>query len=169
MPAPASSAPASAVVVRPAAPSDAPLILSFIRELAEYEKLLHAVEATQADVEAALFCDQPKAFCDIAERDGEPVGFALWFYSFSTFVGRHGIYLEDLFVRPQARGAGAGKALLARLARRCRDENLGRLEWAVLDWNAPSIAFYDSLGAETMDEWTVRRVTGEALERLAGG
>ncbi len=155
------------VTVRPAAPEDAALILSFIRDLAEYEKLLHEVEATQAHIEAALFGDAPKAFCDIAQIDGEPVGLALWFYNYSTFVGRHGIYLEDLFVRPAARGAGAGKALLANLARRCVAENLGRLEWAVLDWNAPSIAFYDSLGAAAMDEWTVRRMTGDALERLA--
>jgi GNAT superfamily N-acetyltransferase len=96
------------------------------------------------------------------------VGFALWFYSYSTFRGRHGIWLEDLFVRPEARGIGAGKALLRRLAGRCVDEKLGRLEWAVLDWNAPSIAFYDSLGASALDDWTTRRVTGEALERLAG-
>jgi GNAT superfamily N-acetyltransferase len=96
------------------------------------------------------------------------VGFALWFYNYSTFVGRHGIYLEDLFVRPEARGSGAGKALLAGLAKRCVDENLGRLEWAVLDWNAPSIAFYDSLGAAAMDEWIMRRMTGEALRKLAG-
>ncbi|PLR24285.1 GNAT family N-acetyltransferase [Caulobacter zeae] len=156
------------VTVRPAAPEDAALILSFIRDLAEYEKLLHEVEATQAHIEAALFGDAPKAFCDIAEIDGEPVGLALWFYNYSTFVGRHGIYLEDLFVRPAARGAGAGKALLANLARRCVAENLGRLEWAVLDWNAPSIAFYDSLGAAAMDEWTVRRMTGDALAKLAG-
>ncbi|PVM87552.1 GNAT family N-acetyltransferase [Caulobacter radicis] len=155
------------VTVRPAAPEDAALILSFVRDLAEYEKLLHEVEATQAHIEAALFCDAPKAFCDIALIDGEPVGLALWFYNYSTFVGRHGIYLEDLFVRPAARGAGAGKALLAGLARRCVAENLGRLEWAVLDWNAPSIAFYDSLGAAAMDEWTVRRMTGDALAKLA--
>lgn len=156
------------VTVRPAAPADALLILSFIRDLAEYEKLLHAVEATQAHIETALFGAQPRAFCDIAEIDGEPVGLALWFYNFSTFVGRHGIYLEDLFVRPAARGSGAGKALLAHLARRCVAENLGRLEWAVLDWNAPAIDFYDGLGAAAMDEWTVRRLSGEALVRLAG-
>ena len=144
------------------------MIYQFIRDLAKYEKLLDAVVATQDDVIAALFGDNPKAFCDIAEIDGAPVGFALWFYNFSTFVGRHGIYLEDLFVRPEARGSGAGKALLASLARRCLDEKLGRLEWAVLDWNAPSIAFYDSLGAAAMDEWIVRRMTGEALARLAG-
>jgi GNAT superfamily N-acetyltransferase len=156
------------VSVRPATPVDATLIHQFIRDLADYEKLLDTVEANEADTAAALFGPSPRAFCDIAELDGAPVGFALWFYNFSTFVGRHGIYLEDLFVRPEARGSGAGKALLANLARRCVDENLGRLEWAVLDWNAPSIAFYDSLGAAAMDEWIVRRMTGEPLRRLAG-
>lgn len=156
------------VSVRPAAPADAALVHQFILDLADYEKLLDTVEATLADTEAALFGDNPRAFADIAEIDGEPVGFALWFYNYSTFVGRHGIYLEDLFVRPSARGSGAGKALLANLARRCVDENLGRLEWAVLDWNAPSIAFYDSLGAAAMDEWIIRRLTGEPLRRLAG-
>ena len=157
------------VTIRPAAQADSALIYQFVRDLAEYEKLLDAVTATQDDVIAALFGDRPKAFCDIAEIDGEPVGFALWFYNYSTFVGRHGIYLEDLFVRPEARGSGAGKGLLAALARRCLDENLGRLEWAVLDWNAPSIAFYDSLGAAALDDWIIRRMTGEALVRLAGG
>ena len=156
------------VSVRPAVAEDSALILQFIRDLAEYEKLLDDVRATRDDVTVALFGENPKAFCDIAEIDGRPVGFALWFYNFSTFIGRHGIYLEDLFVRPEARGSGAGKALLANLARRCVDEDLGRLEWAVLDWNAPSIAFYDSLGAAAMDEWIVRRMTGEALRRLAG-
>lgn len=156
------------VSVRPAVAADGDLILQFIRDLAAYEKLLDDVRATRDDITVALFGDNPKAFCDIAEIDGRPVGFALWFYNFSTFVGRHGIYLEDLFVQPQARGSGAGKALLANLARRCVDENLGRLEWAVLDWNAPSIAFYDSLGAAAMDEWIVRRMTGEALRKLAG-
>jgi GNAT superfamily N-acetyltransferase len=156
------------VSIRPARPADSALILQFIRDLAEYEKLLDTVAATEADIVAALFGVNPKAFADIAEIDGAPVGFALWFYSFSTFVGRHGIYLEDLFVRPEARGSGAGKALLAGLAKRCIDENLGRLEWTVLDWNVPSIAFYDSLGAAAMDEWIIRRMTGEALRKLAG-
>ena len=155
------------VSIRPAAPEDSALILQFIRDLAEYEKMLDDVRTTRDDITVALFGENPKAFCDIAEIDGRPVGFALWFYNFSTFVGRHGIYLEDLFVRSEARGSGAGKALLANLARRCLDENLGRLEWAVLDWNAPSIAFYDSLGAAAMDEWIVRRMTGEALAKLA--
>ena len=156
------------LTVRPARPEDAALILGFIRDLAEYEKLLDECQATQGDIEAILFGPNPRAFCDIAELDGAPVGFALWFYNVSTFTGRHGIYLEDLFVRPEARGSGAGKALLAGLARRCVDEGLPRLEWAVLNWNAPSIAFYDSLGAGRQDEWSVRRLTGEALARLAG-
>ena len=155
------------LTIRPAHPGDAATIFTFIRELAEYEKLSHEVEATEAHVAAILFAGQPRAFCDIAELDGAPVGFALWFYNVSTFTGRHGIYLEDLYVRPQARGAGAGKALLAGLARRCMAEGLTRLEWAVLNWNAPSIAFYDRLGAGKQDEWTVRRLSGEALAKLA--
>lgn len=155
------------VTVRPAVAPDAPLIHSFIRALAEYEKLLHEVEATEADTAQALFGAHPRLFCDIAEADGQPVGFAVWFYNYSTFTGRHGIYLEDLFVIPEARGLGAGKALLKRLAERCRDEGLTRLEWAVLDWNAPSIAFYDSLGASAKTDWITRRLSGEALQRLA--
>lgn len=155
------------IVVRPATPADTAAIYGFIRDLAEYEKLLDEVTASEADIGRHLFGPAPRAFCDIAEADGEPVGFALWFYNYSTFAGRHGIYLEDLFVRQEARGLGAGRALLANLARRCLAEDLARLEWAVLDWNAPSIAFYDRLGAAAMDEWTVRRLTGAALERLA--
>ena len=155
--------------IRPARPGDADLVLRFIRELAEYERLLHEVKTTRADVERLLFGDAPRAFCDIAELDGAPVGFAFWFYNVSTFEGRHGIYLEDLYVSPEHRGAGAGKALLAGLPRRCRDEGLARLEWAVLDWNAPSIAFYDSLGASAKTDWITRRLSGEALERLAEG
>ena len=161
------TAAAAKVQVRPASPADASLIYGFIRGLAEYEKLLHEVEATQTDVEAALFGETPRAFCDIAEADGTPVGFALWFYNYSTFRGRHGIYLEDLFVVPQARGLGAGKALLRRLAQRCQDEGLARLEWSVLDWNAPSIAFYDSLGASAQTEWILRRLTDGPLKALA--
>jgi GNAT superfamily N-acetyltransferase len=154
-------------IVRPARPQDAATIFAFVCELADYEKLLHAVEADEASIASALFGPQPRVFCDIAEQDGEAVGFALWFYTFSTFKGRHGVYLEDLYVRPPARGLGAGKALLANLARRCLAEGLGRLEWAVLDWNAPAIAFYESLGSVALDQWIVRRMTGEALERLA--
>ena len=158
---------ADRVVVRVATVSDAPLILSFIRELAEYEHLLDEVEATEADIRRDLFGENPRSFCEIAEYEGKPVGFALWFYNYSTFRGRAGIYLEDLFVRTEARGVGAGTALLRRLAQRCVDADLGRLEWAVLNWNAPSIAFYDSLGASAKTEWTVRRLDGEALETLA--
>jgi len=157
------------VTIRPAAPADAGLVYGFVRALAEYEKLLEEVVATEADLARDLFGPAPRVFAEIAEADGRPVGFALWYYSYSTFAGRHGIYLEDLFVVPEARGRGAGKALLRSLARHCLDEGLGRLEWAVLDWNAPSIAFYDSLGAAAMDEWIVRRLTGEALRKLGAG
>lgn len=155
------------LTIRTATPADAGLIYGFVRDLADYERLLDEVEAVEADLARDLFGPHPRVFCDIAEVDGEPVGFALWYYSYSTFRGRHGIYLEDLFVRPQARGQGAGKALLAALARRCAAERLGRLEWAVLDWNAPSIAFYDSLGAAAKTDWITRRLDGEALGRLA--
>jgi GNAT superfamily N-acetyltransferase len=153
--------------IRPATPADTDLIVQFIRELAEYEKLLHEVEATEDDLRRDLFGENPRCFCDIAEVEGKPVGFALWFYNYSTFKGRAGIYLEDLFVRPEARGYGAGKALLRRLAQRCVEADLGRLNWAVLDWNAPSIAFYDSLGADAMTDWIVRRLQGDALRTLA--
>ena len=156
-----------ALNVRVATLLDAPLILQFIHDLADYERLAHEVEATEADIRRDLFGENPRSFCDIAELDGQPVGFALWFYNYSTFRGRAGIYLEDLFVKTEARGTGAGKALLRGLAQRCVDAELGRLEWAVLNWNAPSIAFYDSLGASAKTEWTVRRLDGEALERLA--
>lgn len=159
--------PSEAVRVRAAGPEDLATIHGFILDLAAYERLSHEVEATLADLERDLFGPAPRVFCDIAEIDGAPVGFALWFYSYSTFRGRHGIWLEDLFVRPERRGAGAGLALLKALARRCADQDLARLEWSVLDWNAPAIGFYDSLGALTMDEWTTRRLTGAALEALA--
>ena len=157
------------VTIREATPADASLIYGFIRALAEYEKLLDQVEASEADLAGHLFCETPRLFCDIAEGDGKPVGFAIWFYNYSTFKGRHGIYLEDLFVVPEARGLGAGKALLRRLAQRCQDEGLARLEWSVLDWNAPAIGLYQSLGARFMDEWTVMRVDGDALVRMAAG
>jgi GNAT superfamily N-acetyltransferase len=153
--------------IRKAEERDAPLIVSLIRELAAYERLAHEVDATEADLARALFGPQPRVFADIAEWDGEPAGFALWFYNFSTFRGRHGIYLEDLFVRPDFRSKGIGKAVLQHLARRCMAEGLPRLEWWVLDWNEPALRFYRSIGAVPMDEWTVQRVTGAALERLA--
>ena len=161
------SAAPGTIEVRVASPADTPLVLEFIKDLAEYERLAHEVEATEADIRRDLFGEKPRCFCDIAEDGGRPVGFALWFYNYSTFRGRAGIYLEDLFVKPEARGGGAGKALLSRLAQRCVEADLGRLEWAVLNWNAPSIAFYDSLGASAKDDWTVRRLDGEALARLA--
>ncbi len=154
-------------IVRPARPEDAALILALIRELAAYERLLHECEATQADIAAALFGPEPRVFAEIAEWDGEPAGFALWFYNFSTFRGRHGIYLEDLFVRPAFRSHGIGQSLLRHLAQRCVREGLPRLEWWVLDWNEPALRFYRRIGARAMDEWTVQRVTGEALEALA--
>jgi len=161
------SAAPGTIEVRVASPADTPLVLEFIKDLAEYERLAHEVEATEADIRRDLFGENPRCFCDIAEDGGRPVGFALWFYNYSTFRGRAGIYLEDLFVEPGARGVGAGKALLRRLAQRCVEADLGRLEWAVLNWNEPSIAFYDSLGASAKDDWTVRRLDGEALTRLA--
>jgi GNAT superfamily N-acetyltransferase len=153
--------------IRPAARADAALILTLVGELAEYERLAHEVDATEARLAAALFAENPRVFCAIAEWDGAPAGFALWFYSFSTFRGRHGIHLEDVFVRPALRGRGIGMALLADLARRCVAEDLARLEWGVLDWNEPALKVYRSIGAVPMDEWTVQRVTGEALQRLA--
>jgi GNAT superfamily N-acetyltransferase len=155
------------LTIRPARPGEAGLVLELIRDLAVYEKLAHEVDATEASIEAALFGPAPRVFCDIAELEGAPVGFALWFYSFSTFRGRHGIYLEDLFVRPEHRGRGVGKALMARLATRCVTENLPRFEWSVLDWNTPSIDVYRKLGAVLMDEWTRCRLSGEALAALA--
>ena len=155
------------LVVRDARPGDAGLILGFVRELADYEKLTDEMQADEAMFADALFGDAPRVFCDIGEWDGQAVGFSLWFYSFSTFVGRHGIYLEDLYVQPAFRGKGVGKALLAGLARRCVTEKLGRLEWSVLDWNEPSIAFYESVGAEPLDDWTMYRVTGTAIDDLA--
>lgn len=140
--------------------------MDFIRDLAAYEKLLDDVIATPADIEAALFAPQPRVYCDIAEWDGAPAGFALWFYNFSTFRGRHGIYLEDLFVNPAFRGHGIGKALLVGLAQRAVKEGCARVEWSVLDWNKPSIDFYKSLGSVPLDEWTTFRLTGDALQSL---
>jgi GNAT superfamily N-acetyltransferase len=155
------------VIVRPAVSADATLILSLVQALADYERLAHEVVATELDLAQALFGQNPRVFCEIAELDGEPVGFALWFYSYSTFLGRFGLYLEDLYVQPEARGRGAGKALLACLARRCAEQGLGRLDWSVLKWNTPSIGFYESLGARLIDEWSGCRLDGDALARLA--
>jgi GNAT superfamily N-acetyltransferase len=155
------------LTIRPAAAHELPLVLEFIRELAAYERLEHEVEATTADLAAGLFGPRPYAEVVFACLDGTPVGFALFFHTFSTFVGKPGIYLEDLFVRPEARGRGIGRHLLAWLARTTLERGCARLDWQVLDWNAPSIAFYRSVGAEAQDEWTTMRVSGAALERLA--
>src|SRR5947199_10549112 len=157
------------LIIRRARPDEVGLVLSLVRELAEYEKLLHEVDATEADIAEALFADHPKLFCEIAEWNGQVAGFAVWFINFSTFSGRSGIYLEDLFVRPALRGRGIGKALLAHLARECVANGWSRLQWSVLDWNTPSIEFYKSLGAELMDAWTICRVGGPALKALARG
>ena len=154
------------LTIRSALQSDGALILRFIAALAAYEKLAHEAVATVADIERDLFESNPKVFCEIAEWDGKPVGFDLWYYTYSTFQGRHGIWLEDLFVNPEARGVGAGKALLVSLAQRCVREGLGRFEWAVLKWNQPSIDFYLAQGAVFLDEWERCRVSGEALARL---
>jgi len=155
------------LTIRPATPADVPLILEFIRELAEYEREPQAAVATQADLLRDGFGPEPKFRVDIAEWSAEPAGFAFYFWNYSTWQGRPGLYLEDLFVRPHYRGKGIGKALLVHLARVAVKNNCGRLVWQVLDWNTPSIEFYSSLGAETMREWLTMRVTGDALVRLA--
>jgi GNAT superfamily N-acetyltransferase len=154
------------ILIRPATPGDIPLILQFVRELAEYERLAHEVSATEEQLRATLFGARRIAEVVIANHDDAPAGFAVFFANYSTFLGRPGLYLEDLFVRPEARGNGIGRALLEYLARLTVDRGWGRLEWRVLDWNEPSIAFYRKLGAEPLDDWTVFRVTGSALLRL---
>ncbi|MEV4895991.1 GNAT family N-acetyltransferase [Nonomuraea sp. NPDC055795] len=154
-------------MIRPATPDDVSEILAMVAELADYEKVPHEARATEAQLRTALFGEQPAAFAHVAEHDGRLAGFALWFLSFSTWRGVHGIYLEDLYVRPQHRGGGYGRALLAELARICVDRGYQRLEWSVLDWNAPAIGFYKKLGAIPMDEWTVYRLTDEPLRALA--
>ena len=169
--------PPSSLAIRVAVEADTHLILSFIRDLGEYERLGHEVVATEAALRQALFGPRPGAEVVIAEfvpdagaePPREPVGFALFFHNFSTFLGRPGLYLEDLFVRPDARGRGVGQALLRYLARLAVDRGCGRFEWSVLDWNESAIRFYRSLGAQPLEEWTVMRVTGDALERLAAG
>ncbi len=157
-----------AVAIRPARPEDLSLVHDLVGELAEYEKLGHELTATRADLAAALFRAEPRVFCEIAELEGEPAGLAIWFYAFSTFRGRHGIWLEDLFMRQAFRRQGIGTALLRALAARCRAEGLARLEWSVLDWNVPSIRFYETLGARLMNEWTSCRIDGDGLAALAG-
>ncbi|MET9899470.1 GNAT family N-acetyltransferase [Streptomyces sp. NPDC006446] len=155
-------------MIRTATPDDIPVIHALVRELAEYEKVLEEARATPEQLREALFGENPAAYAHMAEDDttGEPVGFSLWFLNFSTWRGVHGIYLEDLYVRPTARGAGHGKALLTELARICRERGYQRLEWSVLNWNRPSIDFYESLGARPQDEWTMYRLTDEPLEAL---
>ena len=153
--------------IRFAVEEDVPLILRFIRELAEYEKLTHECIATEDAVRSTLFGSPRFAEVVIAEVDSTPAGFALFFHNYSTFLARPGIYLEDLYVRPELRGKGYGRALLARLAGIARERNCGRLEWSVLTWNEPAIAFYKSLGARPMDEWKVFRLTGKELADLA--
>jgi GNAT superfamily N-acetyltransferase len=155
-------------MIREAIPSDVPVILAMVGELAAYERAPEAAQATEPQLAEALFGSHPAAFALIAEEDGAPVGFALWFRNFSTWTGTHGIYLEDLYVRPEARGGGHGKALLTALAEICVARGYERFEWSVLDWNEPSIGFYRSIGAVPMDEWTVFRLTGDALHGLAG-
>jgi GNAT superfamily N-acetyltransferase len=154
-------------MIRPAVPADLPLIAALVRELAEYERLADQAVATEADFEAALFGVPPKAHAVIAEADGEPAGFGLYFYNFSTFVGRPGIYIEDVYIRPPFRRLGLGRAIFKYLAQKAVEERCGRMEWSVLDWNEPAIRFYASLGAVPMDEWTIQRLTGDALRTFA--
>ena len=153
--------------IRPATADDVPLIRALIAELAEYERMADAAVASDDGLREQLFGAQPGAEVLVGEVDGEPAGFALFFHNFSTFLGKRGLYLEDLFVRPAFRGAGLGKHLMAALARIAVQRGCGRFEWSVLDWNEPSIGFYRSIGAVGMDEWTVQRLEGEALHALA--
>ena len=159
--------PGATIHLRSARASDTAEILAFIRELGEYEKLAHEVVADEATLAAQLFGERPAAEVLIAEVDGQPAGFALFFHNFSTFLGQRGLYLEDLFVRPQFRGLGLGKRLMVHLAKLAIERDCGRFEWSVLDWNEPAIRFYRSLGAVGLEEWTVQRVTGAALRALA--
>jgi GNAT superfamily N-acetyltransferase len=154
--------------IRPAVPADAPLVLAFIRGLAEYGRLAHKVQATEELLREHLFGPRPRAEVVLAELGGEAVGFALFFHSYFSFLGRPGLYLEDLFVLPEARGRGVGRGLLAHLARLAVERGCGRLDWVVLDGNEPAIGFYRRLGARPLDEWTLYRLDGEALDRLAG-
>jgi GNAT superfamily N-acetyltransferase len=156
----------AAAVVRPAAPADVPELVSMIRELAEYERSRHEVEATEEHLLATLFAEAPAVFGHVLEVDGELAGMAIWFLSYSTWLGAHSLYLEDLYVRPQHRGGGSGRLLLRTLAEICVQRGYRRLEWWVLDWN-PARGFYDGLGAQALTEWIPYRVSGEALDRLA--
>ena len=155
-------------MIRPARADDIPAIHQMIGELAAYERSLPQVSGTESDLCTALLDAQPALFAHVAEEDGQAVGFALWFLSYSTWAGRHGIYLEDLYVKPERRGQGHGRALLAELARICVERGYGRLDWSVLDWNSPARRFYESLGAVSVDEWVIYRLTGPALHALGG-
>jgi GNAT superfamily N-acetyltransferase len=159
--------PDSTIKIEAATPADVDVILDFIRGLAAYEREPEAVVTTEADLQAALFGPRPAAECVIAYRDGVPAGFALWFQTFSTWTGRPGLWLEDLFVRPEHRRRGVGTALLAYLGRLCVQRGYARFEWSVLDWNTPALEFYRSLGAVALDEWTTHRLTGASIEKLA--
>lgn len=154
------------MLIREATPADVPAIMQLIHDLAEYEKAPQEVETNEVEIAAALFADQPKVFAHVIDLDGEVIGMAIWFLNFSTWLGKHGIYLEDLYVKPKYRGRGYGLAMLKFLAALCVQRGYGRFQWWVLDWNTPSIEFYKSQGAIAMDEWTVYRVSGEALKTL---
>ncbi len=155
-----------ALQIRPATAGDVPLVLSFVEQLADYEKLAHMVVATEASLREALFGERPGAEVLLAFAEGEPVGFAVYFHNFSTFLGRKGLWLEDIFVKPDRRGHGYGKALLLAVARIARERGCGRFEWAALDWNTPAWEFYRALGATPLEDWTMFRVTGAALDKL---
>ncbi len=157
------------MIIRRANKCDAQQILDLIKDLADYEQAPDEVRATVGNLEETIFADDPRVFCDLVDIDGEVAGMAIWFLNYATWQGKHGIYLEDLFVRPKFRGQGYGKALLVHLAKICMQEGYGRLQWWVLDWNTPAIDFYKGLGAEPMDEWTVFRVSGTELDQLAKG
>ena len=152
--------------IRPARKEEVGIVLQLIHDLALYEKAPHEVEATEKELLGTIFAEEPRVFCDLVEVDGEIAGMAIWFLNYSTWQGKHGIYLEDLFIKPEFRGRGFGKALLQHLARICEEKGYGRFQWWVLDWNSPAIEFYRSLGAVAMDEWTVYRVSGDALKDL---
>ena len=152
--------------IRPARKEEVGIVLQLIHDLALYEKAPHEVEATEKELLGTIFAEEPRVFCDLVEVDGEIAGMAIWFLNYSTWQGKHGIYLEDLFIKPEFRGRGYGKGLLQHLARICEENGYGRFQWWVLDWNSPAIEFYRSLGAVAMDEWTVYRVSGDALKDL---